>query len=428
VAGGLGFVFWAFTAHHQGASAVGAISAEVSSITFLAAVGSLNLVSIFGRFLPVAGWRARRLIVTGYGSASLAGLVLSAVFLFTPLAKGLIIGGEVGRFAFVMFVVVNSVFNIQDGGLIGFGRFGWIPAENASVALLRFLLLPVAAIFLSAREGVLGAWALPMVIAVVVVNIFNLGPLPSQQMGDRPNLPKIGELSRLVGVGSLSNSVNATVTAFLPALVTHRLGSVQGGYFYVPWTITTMGILLLNNVTTSMVREVVANPKRAGLAIRRSVMLAALMGIVIMVACLFFARLILTPLGPGFALHGAPLLKWTGLAMPATAAIVLFWAVCLIRRRPLRSFGVNLLAAISIVSGVLLLRPGSDISRVGMIYCTVQWAVAAVLAVPTFAGLRSITRNRDWESRRQLWVVPRARILFRPWTLVSWPAKKPRYQ
>src|SRR5512146_1299577 len=57
MAGGLGFVFWAFTAHHQSASAVGGISAEVSSITFLAGVGSLNLIGIFGRFLPVAGWR-----------------------------------------------------------------------------------------------------------------------------------------------------------------------------------------------------------------------------------------------------------------------------------------------------------------------------------------------------------------------------------
>jgi len=400
LSGGLGFAFWAFAAHHHDASAVGAISAEVSSITFLAGVGSLNLISIFGRFLPVAGWRARKLIATGYGSACLAGLLFSMVFLFTPLAKGLIIGGEAGSLAFVVCVIVNSVFNIQDGGLIGFGRFGWIPVENSSVALLRFLLLPVTAIFLAARVGVLWAWALPMIIAVAVVNIFNLGPLASQKMRQRPNLPKIGEMSKLVAVGSLSNSVNATVTAFLPALVTHRLGSVQGGYFYVPWTITAMVLLLLNNVTTSMVREVIANPKRAGQAIRRSVMLAALVGVVVMVTCLFFARLILAPLGPGFAVHGAPLLRWAGLAMPATAAIVLFWAVCSIRRRPLPSFAVNLLTATAIVGGVLLLRPGADISRVGMIYCTVQWAAAAVLAVPTFTALRSIAR--DGESRRQL--------------------------
>ena len=296
LSGGLGFVFWTFTAHHLNASAVGSISAEVSSITFLAGVGSLNLISIFGRFLPVAGWRTRQLIATGYGSACLAGLLVSLIFLFTPLAKSLVIGGEAGRLAFVVCVVVNSIFNIQDGGLIGFGRFGWIPVENVSVALLRFLLLPVTAIFLSARVGVLGAWALPMVLAVIVVNIFNLGPLASGKERQRANLPKVGEMSRLIAVGSLSNSVNAAVSAFLPALVTHRLGATQGGYFYVPWTITTMVILLLTNITTSMVREVIANPKRAGQAIRRSVMLAALVGVVIMVVCLCFAHLILAPL------------------------------------------------------------------------------------------------------------------------------------
>src|SRR5215469_2849651 len=83
VAGGLGFVFWAFTAHRQSASSVGAISAEVSSITFLAGVSSLNLISIFGRFLPEAGWRARQLVAVGYGSASLTGLLVSTIFLFT---------------------------------------------------------------------------------------------------------------------------------------------------------------------------------------------------------------------------------------------------------------------------------------------------------------------------------------------------------
>ena len=39
MAGGLGYVFWALTAHYQKASAVGSVSAEVSAITFLASVG-----------------------------------------------------------------------------------------------------------------------------------------------------------------------------------------------------------------------------------------------------------------------------------------------------------------------------------------------------------------------------------------------------
>jgi len=392
--GGLSYVFWAFAAHHQNAAAVGRISAEVSSITFLATVGSLNLTSVYGRFLPVAGWRARRFIATGYGSASLVGLLVALIFMATPLARGLVIGGAAGGLTFVVCVVLNSVFNIQDGGLIGFGRFEWIPVENASVALMRFALLPVAAIFLSAQASVLGAWLLPMGLAVVVVNIYNLGPLASGKMRQRPDLPSVGELNHFIAVGAISSSVNATVSAFLPAFVTHRLGPAQGGYFYVPWMITTMVVLLMTNITTSMIREVVANPEKTGVAIRRSLMLAMLVVLAVMIACLFLAHLILTPLGPSYAAYGAPLMHWAGLATPATAVIVFFWSLCSIYQRPWPSFGVNLFTTVAIFGGVLLLHSGSDISRVGMIYCAVQCVAALAVGFTTFTGLRAVARGK----------------------------------
>jgi hypothetical protein len=392
--GALSFVFWGFTTHHQNAGSVGSISAEVSSITFLAGVGSLSLVSIFARFLPVSGRHARRFVILGYTCAGLAGLVAATIFLVTPLAKGLIIGGEAGSLTFVIFVVLNSIFNIQDGGLIGFGRFGWVPVENILVAMARLALLPVAAIFLSARTGVLWSWALPMIIAIVVVNIFVIGPLPGQKKMQPPKLPRFGKLSRLVAVGSASSAVAYAVNAFLPALVTHKLGSYQGGYFYVPWVITTMVLLLMSNITISMVREVVTNPNKAFLAVRRSVALATLLAILVMVVCLFLARFILAPLGSSYGVQGAPLLRWAGLAMPATAVIVLFSAICSIRQRLWPALLVNLITSTAIITGVMFLRPDSNIGRVGMVYCLVQWTAAAMVSLPTFIGLRAIAHGQ----------------------------------
>jgi len=397
--GVLSYVFWAVTAHRMDAAAVGKISAEVSAITFLATVGSLNLTGIFGRFLPVAGWHARRLVATGYGSAAVAGLVVALIYLTTPLSKGSLIGGSAGTVTFVACVVLNSIFNIQDGGLIGFGRFGWIPVENTTVALVRFGFLPVMAIFLSSQASVLGAWLVPMALAVIVVNIFNLGPLPGRKMRERPKLPRTGSLLHMIAVNAVSSSVTAVVSSFLPAFVAHRLGAAQGGYFYVPWMITTMVALLMMNVTTSMVREVVANPKRAGSAIRRSIGMAALVVVGVMVLCLLLANLILTPLGPAFVTHGAPLMRWVGLTMPATAVIIFFWANCSIYRRPWPSFGLSLFTAIAVFGGILLLPSGSGIASVGMVYCVVQWVAALVAIFPTFNGLRAIARRE--KSRRQ---------------------------
>ena len=240
-----------------------------------------------------------------------------------------------------------------------------------------------------------------MTIAVLVVNVLIVGRLAGRQAKQRPSLPSFGDLGRFVAIDSVTTAVCAAVGIFLPALVTLQLGSTQGGYFYVPWIITMMVCLLLTNISIPMVREAVANPEKADFTIRRSIGLAVLVIIIAMTVCLRFARLVLAPLGSNFAVHGAPLLHWVGLSIPATAVIVLFWAVCLVRQRPWPAFAVNLTTSGAIVGGVLLLGPGSDISRVGMIYCIVQWVTAAVIPWPTFTALRAVRKRAavpDWEN------------------------------
>ena len=377
-------------------TAVGSVSAEVSSITFLAAVGSLNLSNIFARFLPVAGGYARRLILMSYGGAALAGLLAAAVFLLTPMATGLVLGGGFGRLAFAACVVLNSVFNNQDGGLIGFGRFGWVPVENVLVALARLVLLPLSAVFFSARISALWSWALPMVVAILVVNVLIVGPLAGREAKQRPRLPPFGELGRLVAIGSVTTAIYAAVSAFLPALVTHQLGPSQGGFFYVPWIIATTVGLLLTNISISMVREVVANLEKADFTIRRSIGLAMLIVIIVMAACLLLARLVLAPLGPSFVVHGAPL---SAMGRPHSACdgrhCFFFWPRAWFVGARWPAFAVNLTTSGAIVGGVLLLGPGADISRVGMIYCIVQWVTAVVVLWPTFTALRAVRHGRE---------------------------------
>jgi O-antigen/teichoic acid export membrane protein len=396
MAGGLGFVFWAVTAHYQKASGVGAVSAEVSAITFLASVGSLNLINVFARFLPEAGWHARRMILVSYSAAILAGSLGAVIFLLTPLATGLVIGGGIGRLAFALCVVLNSVFMIQDGGLVGFGRSGWVPVENIFVALARLALLPLSVGLLSARIAILSSWALPMAAAVAVVNAIIIGRLASRRRAKkRPSLPPVGQLGRFVAIESVTTAVAAAVSAFLPALVTRRLGATQGGYFYVPWIITTMASLLFTSILISMVREAVARPDKAGFTIRRSLRLVLVMVIAGMLGCVFLARLALAPMGPEFAIHGAPLLGWVGLALPAVAVNLLYWALCLVRRRPWPVLAVNLTTSAVMIGGVILLRHGADISRVGTIYCLAQWTVAVVVALPAIKTLRVMLKPQE---------------------------------
>ena len=80
------------------------------------------------------------------------------------------------------------------------------------------------------------------------------------------------------------------------------------------------------------------------------------------------------------------LLVWFGLALPAAAVVVVFWSMCLIARRPLPGLLVNTVTAVAMIVGIRLLADGS-LSRVGLLYLVVQWAVAAAVAVPTWRGL-----------------------------------------
>ena len=395
LSGGLGFVFWAATAHYQKASGVGSISAEVSAITFLASVGSLNLINVFARFLPEAGRHARRLIIVSYSAAALAGSLGALIFLLTPLSSGLVIGGGFGKLAFSLCVVMNSIFVIQDGGLVGFGRSAWVPIENVLVASLRLALLPLAIRSLSAPTAILWSWALPMAISVLVVNALILGRLAGRrQMLRRPRLPPFRELSRFIAIESVTTAISAAVSALLPALITRRLGTTQGGYFYVPWIITTMVSLLLTSILISMVREAVARPEKATFTIRRSLGLVLLMMTAGMIGCFFMSGLVLAPMGSEFVEHGVPLLRWVGLALPAMTINLFYWALCLVRRRPWPVFAVNLSTSAMIIGGVLLLRHSSDISHVGMIYCLAQWIVAVVAAIPTIRTLRVLLERQ----------------------------------
>ena len=396
MSGGLGFVFWAVTAHYQKASGVGAISAEVSAITFLASVGSLNLINVFARFLPEAGWHARRMILVSYSAAALAGSLGAVIFLLTPLAKGLVIGGGIGRLAFALCVVLNSVFMIQDGGLVGFGRSGWVPVENILVALARLALLPLSVGLLSASIAVMSSWALPMAVAVVAVNAIIICRLAGRgRARQRPSLPPIGQLGHFVAIESVTTAVAAAVSAFLPALVTRRLGTTQGGYFYVPWIITTMASLLFTSILISMVREAVARPDKANFTIRRSLRLILATVIAGMVGCIFLARLALAPMGSDFAVHGAPLLRWVGLALPAVAVNLLYWSLCLVRRRPWPVFAVNLTTSAVMISGVMLLRNGADITRVGIIYLLWRSGLLLPLLFPAIKTLRIMLKPQE---------------------------------
>ena len=213
---------------------VGHISAEVSAITFLAFIGSLNLMTAFPRFLPRRVEHSADAPVKLY--APPPGWFDRVGDIYVDAA---ILGACAGWYGGTLWIHVlrggQQHIHFQDGVLVGFGKAVWVPVENLLVAMARLGLVPViaASAHSSFRWHLMGM-GVPDGISVLVVNGFNLGPLARQASVHQPELPPIKGLLNWVGIEAATTIVNASVTAFLPALVTWRLGDCARRLFLCP--------------------------------------------------------------------------------------------------------------------------------------------------------------------------------------------------
>ncbi len=386
----LTFGFWWLLARRDGAATVGAVSAEVSAATFLASVGSLNMLNVLARFLPEAGGAAPRLIRHGYLALVATSAAVAGLFLLTPWADSLVLGGVAGRAGFVVLVLATGVFLAQDGALVGLGHPLLVPLENVLTALTRLALLVV--IPLAASSGSLVAWGTATIASVLVVNAYTLTRRRARGGNEAGVLPPTGELAGFIALEGAANAISAAVSMFVPAVVAVTLGAEAAGFFYVPWLVVSIVVTFLSAVQLIMVREVVARPGERARVVRRSLTLSAAVVLAGAVGCLVVGPVLLRLLGPGFAENAGMLLVWFGLALPAAAVVVVFWSMCLIARRPLPGLVVNALTATVMIVGIRLLADGS-LSRIGLLYLVVQWAVAAAVVVPTWRGLVGPSRR-----------------------------------
>lgn len=375
------YLFWVVVARRDGADAVGAASAQIATITFLGSAASLNLTDVLARFLPRAGDRTGQLIGRSYLAAGCAAALVAVAFLATPW--GAVASSGIGAVGFAVLVVLSSIFLIQDGGLIGLGKASWVPVENVTMGVARLALLPVCALLVATSGYVVLAWGIAMGAAVVVLNTIVLGRLAPRAHG-RPRLPDPHKLRRFVAVESVNTAVVTAVATFLPAVVTFSMGARLGGYFYVPWMLIAIGTLLLSNVLITAVRESVADPAAAPAVLRGQLRLEGALVAAGTAGCALLPQVPLRLLGGDFAHEAEGLLRWLGLALPGTAILLLFWALCLILQRPWPVLLVNVATAGCTLGAVVAYGETLGLSGVGAVYCIVQ-TVGALAVLPIAA-------------------------------------------
>lgn len=396
-----GFLFWVVAARWFPADQVGRASAAVSSMSLLAGLAQLNLISLYARFLPTAGHRSRRLILAGYAASAVASLLLATGFLTLGGAAGLIGDRPVSRLIFTVAVVASAIFFIQDGVLAALHRPAWVPVKNVFAAAGKLALLPVLA-EVTLGDGLLLAWMAPMLLSMLAVNWWILTRLAPTRAGTGTPAAPTPARRELLSFASAEylNGLLTNAVAFLPpVLVNAVLGPAASAYFYLPWLVGVAGSTLVWNVVTSFVVSASSDGQRGRIHASRAVLLTgAIVGTGAVVPAVA-AGPVLGLLGPEYVAQGATALRLIGFSLPFSGVILLYSAFAIMEKRMWRLAAIqSAVTAVFFVGSWWGLHHAGGVAPAAALLAT--HAVAASVLAP---GLLRRYRATGDRSRPPAW-------------------------
>jgi O-antigen/teichoic acid export membrane protein len=366
----LGVAFWAVAARMYPARLVGYGAAEIAAMTFVGSIALFNLGTVFPRFLYPAGARAGTVLRAGYTASVTIALISGIVFLTLTGHHSFLQVGLPSALAFLGAVVLWVIFTIEDAALIGLRATIWVPVENTSFSVGKILLLPVFAA-VAPRSGVFNSWILPVIVCVVVVNIYlfrRVLPAHVTRSAGRGVLPDRRVL-RSVVLGEYLGGLSFMAMTSLPAIiVVSQLGPRQAAYFQTPWLAGTSFDLLLFSFATSLIVEASVRPASASATVRRAVRLAPLFLIPGMVILVVGAPYFLRILGPAYAANGTQLLRLVALTLPFMAVNVLYITYARLARRVRRVLTIQVSMATIVLTLTALFLGHFGITGVGLAF------------------------------------------------------------
>lgn len=382
VTSALGLAYWIAAARAYPAHALGEASAVISAMLMLSNFAQLNLFYGLVRFVPAAGRRTGRLIGGAYAVSGAAAILLGVgfVFLAPQLSPALAaVHAPVYGAGFVLAVALWGVFALQDGVLTALRKAAWVPVENALFGVLKLALLLGLASTLP-ESGIFASWAIPVLVAVIPVNLLIFRRLlgaPTTGAPARPE-PEVAGVVRFVAVDYVSALLLQTYTTALPLLIVALLGAEANAIFYVAYVIIAALDLVSTNVATSLLAEGARDEERlreyTRLALFRC---AALVGAAVAVL-LAAAPLIASVFGAHYADDSATVLRLLALGSLPRMVNIVRMSVMRVERRVGGVVRVQALTSVIALSVTVALAPGMGVAGVA-----VAWAAAHAVAAAT---------------------------------------------
>jgi O-antigen/teichoic acid export membrane protein len=341
----LGMAFWLAAARLFESEEVGRDTVLISVMIELSTLCQLNLNNGIVRFLPDFGEGSGRAVAIAYVISGLFALMIGSAFvLIAPTASSELafLGDSPAlQLGFVVALMLWGVFALQDAVLTATRHATWVPVENGVFGVLKVLALALF-FWLGAGNGVFAAWALPMALLVVPVNLFIFRrALPRHLARERRGSSSWRRLGakrvvRFLGQDYAAAVFTQATLTLLPLLVIGILGAEASAYFGIPFMIVVAFDTLAYGTSTTLVVE----GALAGEQLRPLVRLFArrVLALLLPVGLLLiaFAPLILLPFGRAYSEHGSTVLRLLLAASLLRAAIALFSAISRIGGHGLR--------------------------------------------------------------------------------------------
>jgi O-antigen/teichoic acid export membrane protein len=358
VTAALGLGFWVAAARLYSSAAVGRDAALIAAMVELSTLCQLNMGNGIVRFLPDLGRRSAFALATAYGVTCAFALLVGVAFvLLAPTVSHELayLSASTGfAVAFVATLVLWGLFTLQDAALTATRRAPWIPVENGMFGALKLATLP-AMLAVGATHGVFLAWALPMALLLIPVNLLVFKRAIPGHVGREARESSIARLGarrvvRFLAQDYLASVFTQATLTVLPLMVIAILGARESAYFAMPFTIAVAFDTFAYGACTSLVVEAsLAHERLRALArvfVRR--VLGPLVPAVVLLV--LAAPLVMLPFGHEYSKHGAGVLRLLLCASLLRLCIALFSAVSRVRGHGLR-LGLVELALLALVLG-----------------------------------------------------------------------------
>ncbi|MER5470783.1 hypothetical protein ABZX90_19750 [Streptomyces sp. NPDC002935] len=392
---GLGFFFWIFATHWYDERTVGLSSSALAASLLLTGIGQLNLNDFLVRFVPSAGRRTRRMVLTCYAASTSFSVVVAVAFLALVPEVAPRLGfllTPVTASCFVVATAGYAVFVLQDGALTAVRRPGWVVGENLIFAFAKIVLLALGAA-LGLFSGILLSWAGALVVSLIVANfVLMRSGIPRHERDTKTTPPP----PRMVGYAAadwLGSLFRVAAYTLVPLIVLNILGAEQSAYFAVAWGVAYVPYLLARNMGTSLLAESMRGPERLVEHSRRVLRHSGLLLGGVTVVLIAAAPQILSLFGAAYAAEGTTLLRL--LALSALPNLLLSVAIDVARARRRLRWAVALQAAMCVlVLGLTrLLLPEVGVVGAGVAWLVTQCVIAVFLVASWSRWLVPVTEG-----------------------------------